>query len=93
MRRKNPKNPKNRKDINIVLDLDNTLIYSIESNKVKKDDPKFKCISNYSSEKMDDDYIVCERPNLQAFLNWLFKNFSYISRIGHWIAKDASFVK
>ena len=76
MRRKNPKNPKNRKDINIVLDLDNTLIYSIESNKVKKDDPKFKCISNYSSEKMDDDYIVCERPNLQAFLNWLFKNFN-----------------
>lgn len=63
-----------RKDINIVLDLDNTLIYSHDSNKIKKDNPKW--LSNYSTENMDDEYIVCERPGLQVFLEWLFKNFN-----------------
>jgi TFIIF-interacting CTD phosphatase-like protein len=63
-----------RKAINIVLDLDNTLIYSHDSSKIKKDNPEW--LSKYSSENMDDDYVVCERPGLQVFLDWLFKNFN-----------------
>lgn len=63
-----------RKAINIVLDLDNTLIYSHNFSKIKKDDPEW--LSNYSYENMDDDYVVCERPGLQVFLDWLFKNFN-----------------
>ena len=63
-----------RKAINIVLDLDNTLIYSHDSSKIKKDNPEW--LSNYLYENMDDDYVVCERPGLQNFLDWLFKNFN-----------------
>lgn len=63
-----------RKAINTVLDLDNTLIYSHDSSKIKKDNPEW--LSNYSYENMDDDYVVCERPGLQVFLDWLFENFN-----------------
>jgi hypothetical protein len=63
-----------RKAINIVLDLDNTLIYSHNFSKIKKDNPDW--LSNYSYENMDDDYVVCERPGLQVFLDWLFKHFN-----------------
>lgn len=61
--------------INILLDLDQTLIsaekyeeYDIE--KYKKKAKKFK------SQDMIGYYYVFERPGLQAFLNYLFKNFN-----------------
>jgi hypothetical protein len=61
----------NRKPINVVLDLDNTLIYSHEYNKANDEiKSKYKCY------EMDKDYLVCERPNLQSFLTWLFRNFN-----------------
>jgi hypothetical protein len=72
--RKSKSISRKRKAINVVLDLDNTLIYSHNFSKIKKDNPEW--LSNYSYENMDDDYVVCERPGLQVFLDWLFENFN-----------------
>ena len=63
-----------RKNINVVLDLDNTCIYSHECSRMKQI-PDWLPI-NYTYRVMDDDYIVCERPGLQDFLDWLFDNFN-----------------
>ena len=70
-----------RNDITVVLDLDNTLIYSIPmiSGFPKKKFPKKKSYLNQmKTHKMNDDFIVFERPGLQKFLSWLFKNFNVI---------------
>jgi TFIIF-interacting CTD phosphatase-like protein len=62
-----------RKNINVILDLDNTCIYSHELKKLKQ---KPEWLSQYKCHVMDDDYIVCERPGLGPFLDWLFSNFN-----------------
>lgn len=62
-----------RKPINVILDLDNTLIYSISQDKLPK---KKTHLHDMKYHKMDDDYFVFERPGLQPFLDWLFKNFN-----------------
>lgn len=65
------------KKINVVIDLDNTVIYSHAYNlykKLKEKDTKW--LHTYPNYQMDDDYVVCERPQLQSFLTWLFKNFN-----------------
>lgn len=65
----------NDKKLNFILDLDETLIsaeatedYDFE--KYKKKAKKFKF------EPMEDYYIIFERPYLQQFLDFLFKNFN-----------------
>ena len=62
---------KNNKPIKVVLDLDNTLIYSWDYPKFDKE----KLGKHYICYNMDEDYMVCERPGLQPFLTWLFQNF------------------
>ncbi len=63
-----------RKPCNVILDLDSTIISSIASDEEKKSDRrKFK---HYVWEDMDGDFKVFERPGLQKFLDWLFKNFN-----------------
>lgn len=67
--------------INILLDLDQTCI-SAES--LDGDRPEFDFRNKEQSEKaklfnyknMDDYYMVFERPGLQDFLDFLFKNFN-----------------
>lgn len=67
--------------INILLDLDQTCI-SAESLDGKN--PEFDFQNKEQSEKsklfnyknMDDYYIIFERPGLQKFLDFLFKNFN-----------------
>lgn len=61
--------------MNVVLDLDQTLIsaevteeYDFKHNKNKAKLFKFHNMENY--------YIVFERPHLQEFLTYLFKNFN-----------------
>ena len=66
------------KDIFVVLDLDNTLIYSIPIPKDGKKIPKKSHLRNMKYHKMDNDFMVFERPNLQPFLSWIFKNFNVI---------------
>lgn len=61
-----------RYDINVVLDLDNTIIYSIPCKKIKNTD----ILKKFKYHKIENDYFVFERPHLQSFLTWLFKNFN-----------------
>jgi TFIIF-interacting CTD phosphatase-like protein len=62
---------------NVVLDLDNTLIsaeavedFPFNSKGIKEKAIKFRI------HDMDGYYIVFERPNLQKFLDFLFKNYN-----------------
>ena len=67
--------------INILLDLDQTCI-SAES--LDGDEPEFnyqnskhlRKAQKYRYEDMDGYYMVFERPGLQEFLDFLFKNFN-----------------
>ncbi len=88
--KKNTRKPgKNvRKKINVFLDLDNTLIYSIDIDKIPKNNPP-KWMKKFKSHKMDDNYIIFERPGLRPFLNWLFKNFN----VSIWSAASPEYVE
>lgn len=59
---------------NVILDLDNTLISSVESNEL--DVNKHKELTDMVFYNMDNIYVVFERPHLQEFLDFLFKNFN-----------------
>lgn len=65
---------------NVVLDLDNTLISAEaledfpfdKGNETKMRDKAL----HFAIHNMDDYYIIFERPHLQHFLDWLFKNYN-----------------
>jgi len=76
-----------RNPINVLLDLDNTLIYSISCDKLPKN--KDSHLHNIKSHKMDNDYYVFERPGLQDFLDWLHKNYN----ISIWSAASPDYVE
>lgn len=78
---------KSRKPINVLLDLDNTLIYSISCDKLPKN--KSSHLHSMKFHKMDDDYYVFERPGLQEFLDWLYKNYN----ISVWSAASPDYVE
>ena len=61
--------------MNIILDLDQTLISAeaYEDYDKKKNKRKQKM---FRYGNMDDYYLVFERPDLQPFLDFLFKNFN-----------------
>lgn len=62
------------KKINILLDLDNTLISSLATDEEKKvHRPRMK---HFRWEDMEGYYKVFERPGLQEFLDFLFQNFN-----------------
>jgi TFIIF-interacting CTD phosphatase-like protein len=64
---------KHPKRINILLDLDNTLISSItkdEEKSILKPRMKF-----FTWKEMEGYYKIFERPKLQQFLDFLFENF------------------
>ncbi len=72
--------------LNLILDLDNTLIsaesieeYDIEHNKEKS--------SKFNIVNMDDFYVVFERPGLEDFLDFIFKNFN----VSVWTAASLSY--
>jgi hypothetical protein len=81
---------------NIVLDLDNTLLYAMllekyEKIKHEKNDKikKFKTVPLYDDNKTKKSgYMVFLRPNLNKFLNFLFKNFN----VGVWSSGNKSYV-
>jgi TFIIF-interacting CTD phosphatase-like protein len=60
--------------INILLDLDNTLISSLSKKEEKHIyKPRMK---KFRWENMENVYKVFERPGLQPFLDFLFKHFN-----------------
>lgn len=67
------------KRLNIVLDLDNTLISSVPLGKTQKCRLPFR--------DLKPDYRIYERPHLQPFLSWLFDNFN----VGVWTAASRSY--
>jgi hypothetical protein len=75
-----------KKDINIFLDLDNTLIWSLDIDKVRRDDVLLDKFKNY---EMKDNYIIFERPGLQKFLKWIFKHFN----VSIWSAASPVYVE
>jgi TFIIF-interacting CTD phosphatase-like protein len=71
--------------INILLDLDNTLICSLAKNEEK---PIFKPrMKQFRWENMEGVYKVFERPGLQEFLDFLFENFN----VSVWTAASKSY--
>lgn len=68
-----------RKNANIILDLDQTLISAIEPEKVIYLPKKSHRLD---SSIMDKDYVVYHRPHLQELLDFLFENFN----VGIWTA-------
>ena len=56
------------KRMNIILDLDSTVISSLR--------PSEKPTKGLVGYNMDNQFIVYERPGLQSFLKFLFKNFN-----------------
>ena len=68
-------NIEEHKDINIVLDLDQSMICSEDFKEF--DTIKYKNkMKNFAYEDFDKDYRIFERPNLQIFLDYLFANFN-----------------
>ena len=57
--------------INVILDLDSTLICAEPIESLPKGD-----FSEFKVYNMDDYYKVFERPYLQEFLDFLFANFN-----------------
>lgn len=73
------------KRINILLDLDNTLISSLAKHEEK---PIFKPrMKQFRWENMEGVYKVFERPGLQQFLDFLFENFN----VSVWTAASKSY--
>lgn len=68
---------------NILLDLDQTLIFSEELCKFRPS-PKMK---QFNYKQMDNSYITFARPHLQEFLDYIFKNF----RVAIWTAASKSY--
>lgn len=68
---------------NVILDLDQTIISGEIFEKFVKDAEEFDQ-RYYDRDKqvdfkyvdMDKDYVIYERPHLQEFLDWLFKNYN-----------------
>lgn len=70
---------------NILLDLDNTIISSLSRKEEKKThSKKFK---KFVWENMDGQFKVFERPGLQNFLDFLFRNFN----VSIWTAASKSY--
>jgi len=71
--------------LNILLDLDNTLISSLSKKEEKRCHlPRMK---HFRYEDMDGYYKVFERPGLQEFLDYLFKYFN----VSVWTAASKSY--
>lgn len=78
----------NTKKMNVFLDLDQTLIAAVplvkEEDEEDEDEKIFdlydkndqKRATLFDFENMDDYYIIFQRPGLQEFLDYLFKNFN-----------------
>ena len=62
------------KKLNVILDLDQTLICAEELKKFDLKKSKQK-MEHFHYEIFENLYIIFERPNLQQFLDYLFFHF------------------
>jgi TFIIF-interacting CTD phosphatase-like protein len=76
------------KKLNVILDLDNTLLSAIPLEEFKWDQETKNKALKFDIHNMEDYYIIFERPKLQKFLNYLFKNFN----VSIWSAASKNYV-
>lgn len=77
------------KKYNVILDLDETLVSSHGVSNFPFGEKEIKNkILNYTFHNMESYYIIFERPHLQEFLNFLFKNFN----VSVWSAGSKDYV-
>ena len=73
---------------NVILDLDATCICSEKISDLNLEDTDvINKIKKFKSHDMDNYYIVFERPHLQQFLNFLFRNYN----VSIWTAASKSY--
>lgn len=70
--------------VNIILDLDNTLISSVSYNRISN---TYRTL-NLKHHVFETSYVIYERPGVQAFLDFLFKNFD----VSVWSAATKEYV-
>lgn len=90
------RSPTRNSTINIILDLDNTLLYSFDLFNPEPHEkiPRFvhqNVVRSYELKNNDGEpeFLVTERPHLQEFLKWLFRNFT----VSIWSAGSPEYVK
>lgn len=74
--------------INLLLDLDNTLICAEPYDDLTKEEI-IRCKKKFKYHDMDGYYIVCERPHVQEFLDYAFDNFN----VSIWTAASKDYAK
>jgi TFIIF-interacting CTD phosphatase-like protein len=74
--------------INIVLDLDNTIISAVPVEDFPWGDESKKKVEKLKLHNMEDYYLVFERPGLQDFLDYIFENFN----VSVWSAASKNYV-
>ena len=74
--------------IKLLLDLDNTLICSEPPEEINNTLMR-KIKECFKVHDMDGDYFVCERPYVQEFLTYVFKNFD----VSVWTAASKDYAK
>jgi hypothetical protein len=83
--------------INVLLDLDNTIINSLESADIKQINSSFRSFKNpgepsefeshFHFADMAPFFRVYARPHLEAFLDYLFEHFN----VGVWTAAESEY--
>lgn len=77
------------KKVNIILDLDNSLISSIDPSEFESlSTENRKTMMTLPHYFMDTSYIIFERPCLQPFLDYIFDNFN----VSVWSAASKDYV-
>ncbi len=70
--------------LNIVLDIDETLIYYMRKSDISKEE-----LEKYTYIKDDEDNIIVVRPHLTTFLDYLFKHFT----VSFWTWSECSYAE
>lgn len=73
--------------INIILDLDNTLISSVPYHRIGNTANSYRTL-NLRHHVFDNSYVIYERPGVQSFLDFLFKHFD----VSVWSAATKEYV-
>lgn len=70
-------NKQNEKEFNVILDLDNTIICAVEMDYYKANKNKMTLLdSNLKYEDFENAYRIYQRPHLEEFLTFIFRNFN-----------------
>lgn len=73
--------------INIILDLDNTLISSVPYHRISNTANSYRTL-HLRHHVFETSYVIYERPGVQTFLDFLFKNFD----VSVWSAATKEYV-